>query len=127
MPRRALAVGLAALGLAACSRKPDPIGQDIPSVKMRSVPPGGRLRSSYTPVHDGQALRASWEIETDMAWDAYTAWVVAQLAEFRVQADDTGSLRLSRSLAGDVYTLAFRRKPTAQSLRIEATFEARPF
>lgn len=126
VPRRAVAVGLAVLGLACCAKEPDPIGRAVQSVKDRSVPPGGRLIPSYGPGREGQVFRASWEIDTDMTWSAYATWVVAQLPEFQVRANDVDSLRMSRPLEGDVYTLTLRRKPAQKSV-IEATFEARPF
>jgi hypothetical protein len=121
-----MAMGLAVLGVVSCLKLPDPIERDIQSVKDRSVPPGGRLIPSYGRGREGQVLRAAWEIETDMTWNAYAAWVVAQLPEFQVRANDAVSLRLSRPLEGDVYMLTFRRKPAGQSRQIEVAFEARP-
>ena len=122
----AVAVGLAVFGLVWCGKEPDPIRRDIQSVKDRSVPPGDRLIPSYGPRREGRILRASWEIETEMAWSAYAAWVVAQLPEFQVRGSDGDGLRMSRPLEGDVYTLTFRRKPADQGL-VEVTFVAQPF
>jgi len=119
-------MGLAALGLVCCLKLPDPIERDIQAVKDRSVPPGGWLIPSYGPGRGGQVLRAAWEIETDIAWNAFTAWVAVQLPEFQVRANDAVSLRLGRPLEGDVYTLTFRRKPAGQRRQIEVAFEARP-
>jgi hypothetical protein len=127
VPRGAVAVGLAVLGLVCCAKEPDPIGRDVQSIKDRSVPPGGRLIPSYGPGRGGQVFRASWEIEADIAWSAYAAWLVAQLPEFRVRADDGEALSLSRPLEGDVYILTLRRKPAEKGLLVEATFESRPF
>jgi hypothetical protein len=126
LPRCAVAICLAAFGLFCCF-EPDPIGRDIQSVKDLSVPPGGRLMPLDGPRREGQRVRATWEVETDMAWDAYAAWVTAQLPEFQVRANDAEGLRLSRPLEGDVYTLTVRRKAANERPLIDVTFEAQPF
>ena len=82
---------------------------------------------SYDPRREGQTIRASWEIETEMAWNDYVAWVVAQLPEFHVRASDVDGLRMSRPLEGDVYAVTFCRRAAEKGLLIEATFVASPF
>lgn len=127
LTRRALVVGLAALALAACVKQLDPIEAGIQSVRERTVPAKGRLLSGYPPSRRGQVLRASWEIETEMEWDAYAAWVKGQSPDFKAASSEPGALRFSRPLEGDVYSVTLKPQPLGGSLLIEATFEASPF
>jgi hypothetical protein len=72
-------------------------------------------------------VKASWEVETIMAWDVYAAWVVSQMPEFQVRHKDEETLRLSRPLEADVFTVSFRPKPSDRDRRVEVAFESRPF
>ena len=79
------------------------------------------------PRHDGQALCASWQVESNMQWQAYRGWVTTQLFEFRLANSEADSLRLSRALEGDVYSVTLNRSPRQGDLLVEATFQALPF
>jgi hypothetical protein len=124
--RRAVTLGLLAIGALSCGQT-DPVGEAIQSAKDRSVPPGGRLIPLYGPARDEESVKASWEVETRMAWDVYAAWVVSQMPEFRVRQKDGDVLSLSRPLDADVYALSSRPKEADKSAKVEVAFEARPF
>jgi hypothetical protein len=124
--RRAVTLALLGLGVLSCG-KTDAVGDAIQSAKDRSVPTGGRLLPLYGPGRDKGSVKASWEVETIMAWDVYAAWVVSQMPEFQVRHKDEETLRLSRPLEADVFTVSFRPKPSDRDRRVEVAFESRPF
>lgn len=99
----------------------------IQSVRERTLPAKGRLISGYPPSRRGQVLSASWEIETEMTGDAYTAWVTGQLPEFKAASSEPGTLCFTRKLEGDVYSVTLKPQPRSEGLLIAATFEASPF
>lgn len=125
--RTVLAAVLVCLSGTACSPGPDPIGLEVRSLEERTVPVGGRLASAYPLERDGKTARASWQIETRMAWDQYAPWVEARLPDYRVVRREGMSLWLARSLTGDTCQLVLTFKPAGAAATIEASFEARPF
>jgi hypothetical protein len=121
-----VALGLLALGVPSCGRT-DAVEGAIRSAKDRSVPPGGRLIPLSGPARDTEAVKASWEVEAVMGWDAYAGWVASRMPEFQVRARDEKTLRLSRTLEADVFTVDFRPRPSDRDARVEVAFESRPF
>jgi hypothetical protein len=112
---------------AACSKPADPIAADIDSALERTVPPRGRVTLSYPLSRARGAASATWQVETELDWHAYAAWVELRLAEYRVAERGPDRLRFTRQLEGDSYTLTLAGKPDSKSLRVDASFEARPF
>ena len=122
-----MAIAIVGAVFATCAKPVDPIVAEVESARDRTVPPAGRIVSSYPLQRDRGLARATWGIETEMAWSAYTEWVRPRLGEYRLVAQGRDRLLLSRQLEGDVYTLVLVEKPSSASLRIEASFEATPF
>ena len=121
------ALVLAAIIICACG-SPNPVEQDIRSVQERTIPAGGRLTAAYSAQREGTSLRATWEIETDMSWEAYSRWIAPRLADFQQRASPDGTLRFARILEGDSYSVVFKRKgQESERLAIQASFEASPF
>ena len=127
LPRRRAAFAIVGVVFAACAKPADPIMADVESARDRTLPPAGRIVTFPPLRRDEHRARASWEIETEMSWDGYTAWVEARLGEYRLAEKGRDQLRLTHQLEGDVYVLVLVAKPDSRSLRIEASFEARPF
>lgn len=125
--RHRLAFAVFGFALAACGKPPDPVATDVEATRDRTVPPGARIVTFYPLRRDDHSARASWEIETEMSWSDYTARVEQRLGEYRLAEKGRDRLRLSRQMDGDVYVLVLVAKPDSKSLRIEASFEARPF
>lgn len=121
-----LALLVAVLTLAACTRQPDPVKADVQSVKDRTVPRNGRLIPGDSPRHD-QAIRVTWDIEAEMSWNDYAAWVETRLPEFRRVSGDAEALRFSRALEGDAYSVTVERSTRKGSVLAHVSFEARPF
>ena len=107
--------------------QPDPIATDVESARDRTVPSGGHIVRSYSLRRDGHSARASWEIETQLAWSTYVEWVEPRLGEYGLAERGRDRLRFTRQLEGDVYTLLLIAKPGAARQTIEASFEATPF
>jgi hypothetical protein len=92
------------------------------------IPADGTLIASYAPHREGISLRATWEIETDMSWEAYSGWVVPRLAEFRQRPSPDGTLQFTRALESDSYSLVLEQKGhESRRLTIQASFESSPF
>lgn len=125
--QRRLVLALVGLTLAACANQPDPIATDVESAKDRTVPPGGHITSSYSWQRDRQSARASWEIETELAWNAYAAWVEPRMGKYRLVERGQDRLRFTQQLEGDYYSLVLVAKPSSKSHTIEVSFEATPF
>ena len=115
------------MGLGACGAPLARVRADAEAVRERTVPPGGWLAAASPLRRDGHSARASWRVETELAWSAYAPWVEQQLGEFRVAERGRGLLRLSRQLEGDLYVLALVARPGSRGLTVEASFEALPF
>jgi hypothetical protein len=116
-----------ALALAGCAQRQDPIAADAESARERTVPSGGRVVRASPLRRETHSARASWEIETGMAWNAYAAWVQGRLGDYRLVERGPDRLRLTRALAGDVYVLVLVAKPGSRSSTIEVSFEAAAF
>jgi hypothetical protein len=121
-----LALLVAVLTLAACTRQNDPVAADVQSVKDRTVPRNGRLIPGDSRRHD-QALRVTWDIEAEMSWNDYAAWLKTRLPEFRLVSHDAEALRFGRALEGDAYSVTVKRSTGEGSLLAHVSFEARPF
>ena len=124
---RPLVVALATLVPLACLEQPNQVERDIQSVQDRTVPHGGHLISGESARRKGQALWASWQVESNMPWEAYGGWIKTQLSEFRLARSEADSLRFSRSLDGDVYYVTLKRSPRQGHLLVDVTFQAEPF
>jgi len=63
-----------------------------------------------------------------MSWEAYSRWVAPGLAEFQQRPSPDGTLRFTRALEGDSYSVVLKRKGhESERLAIQASFEASPF
>ena len=121
----ALAVALLAVGSARCGGPDRSFEPVVFGLMERSKPEGGQVSGFSRIRRDESGVHASWEIETGMAWPAYSEWVRRRVPpDFRAVDADGPSLTFRKSMEADVYTLQF--EPIASTSRVRATFEGRP-
>ena len=127
-PRKAagLPVLAAVLALAACTREPNRVETDVQSIKDRTVPRSGRLIPGGSR-RDAQKLRVSWDVEAEVSWSDYAAWVETRLPEYRLVSRDADTLCFGRTLEGDAYSVTFKRSPRQGLLLVQVSFWAVPF
>ena len=80
-----------------------------------------RLRSGTSGWKIAAGARGS------TSWAVFAGWVASRMPEFQVRARDEKTLRLSRTLEADVFTVDFRPRPSDRDARVEVAFESRPF
>lgn len=123
------ALVLGALGVSglACQRPATTTSHRVASLRERTIPPGAKLIDLTGPTEDDSGLKATWELETDMAWDAYTAWLAGQVSDdFEAEPGQESRLIWRQALPGDSLTLSFEPLSSQPPLRVLATFIGRP-
>lgn len=104
MLNRNIAAGIVLLwALIGCSRQ-DPLQREVIMLQDRTIPPGAKQLEKIGLIRNRSDATASWIFEIDRDWNAYTAWVVANLPAYA--RESTGpALRLVRRLPGDLFEL----------------------
>lgn len=122
---RALAgvVGLVMTGALACG---DALPQEVLDLRERTLPSRARLLASSNLTRDERTAEATWEIETEMRWEDYRAWVATQLRGFTLADGGPSELRLTKLLDGDTYTLQIEVMSAGPPLHLRIRFQGFP-
>jgi hypothetical protein len=77
---------------------------------------------------EGARIRATWDVETGMGWNAYRQLVASRFEDYRVVQRGEEGLSLTKRLPGDSVSILFARgEATVGRLTVSAIFEATPF
>ena len=110
-------------GALACG---DPLPQQVLDLRERTLPSRARLIAASNLSRDGRSAWATWEIETDMRWEDYSAWAPTQLREFNVADASASALHLTKPLDGDTYTLDIEVMAVGPPLHLRVSFQGFP-
>lgn len=110
-------------GALACG---DPLPQQVLDLRERTLPSRARLIAASNLSRDGRSAEATWEIETEMRWEDYSAWAPTQLREFNVADASASALHLTKPLDGDTYTLDIEVISVGPPLRLRVSFQGFP-
>ena len=92
-----------------------------------TLPPHQTVPRDVTLDRRDMAIEATWEMQTDLNWEQYRAWVAQRLSgEYTAAPIEPRTLVLSRDVDGDRYAVTIRAMSNEQPLLVRLQFRATP-
>jgi len=125
------AVALSAwIGLLSCAPKIDSdtyLQQEVSDLQRRTIPPDSRRINQHSFTRRELGASASWDFESDDAFDAYKSWVTSRLRpDFQARETINSRLRFSKDVQGDVETLSLETASSSGALHVAVKLEIYP-
>ena len=122
----AVGLGLLTAGFTGCAvdREVEPV---VIGLRDRLTPDGGSVFAFSGLRRDRSGVHATWEINTAMAWSAYSDWVKSRMPpDFRLAAAEPASLLFRKTMDADSFQLRLEPIVSASPPRVRATFDGYP-
>jgi hypothetical protein len=96
-------------------------------VVERTTPPHQTVPRDVTLDRRGMALEATWEMQTDLTWEQYAAWVAQRLAgEYAATPIEPRTVVLSKYVDGDRYAVTITAMSNEQPLLVRLQLRVTP-
>jgi hypothetical protein len=96
-------------------------------VVERTTPPHQTVPRDVTLDRRGMALEATWEMQTDLTWEQYAAWVAQRLSgEYSATPIEPRTVVLSKYVDGDRYAVTITAMSNEQPLLVRLQFRVTP-
>jgi hypothetical protein len=96
-------------------------------VVERTTPPHQTVPRNVTLDRRDLALGATWEMQTELNWEQYAAWVAQRLSgEYTATSIEPRTVVLSKYVDGDRYAVTITAMSTEQPLLVRLQFRVAP-
>ena len=129
--RHAVVVGMTLLVVAVLvvvrKREVDPFEAEIQDLQRATVRAGGLITSISPPTKAGLSVEASWDVTTELDWDAYEQTLATSMpAGYSLQDPEENQSRLFvKELPGDHLLFEITVISVGSPLRLRGVFVAR--
>ena len=119
------AIVLLSVGTTACGSSA--VEAQWQHVVERTTPPHQTVPRDVTLDRHNMALEATWEMQTDLTWEEYAAWVALRLSgEYTATPIEPRAVVLSKYVDGDRYAVTIRAMSNQQPLLVRLQFRVTP-
>lgn len=96
---------------------------ELANLQGETTPPSGRVLTTSEPMIQNGSLRATWEIESGMAWSEYTDWASRELtrAKWIAPSNTTGdseSRSFIMTMSGETFVLELQSGSAPSRVRL---------
>ncbi len=93
-----------------------------------SLPDDGAVTQTMVVTRETWKSTATWEIETQREWKAYTDWLATKLGtEFRKTADEARMVEFRKTLPSELWDVRSEHGPDDQPRRIRISLTVMPW